>query len=351
MREEASTYNKVQDVQGRARQKRFAAVFVLFAAAVLVSIVVSAGTGDVSIPPARIAELIFSGGDGSLEEMILMQIRLPRVLMAALLGGALSVSGFLLQTFFANPMAGPFVLGISSGARMAVAITLVVLAGRTLQVTSAALVAAAFIGTVACTGVIVLFSHRIRQMAALLVTGIMVGYICSAVTDFVISFADDSDIVNLRGWTQGSFSGTDWKNVAISVLLVMAAMAAAILLSKPMSAYLMGESYASSVGVNIRRFRLALILVSSLLSACVTAFAGPISFVGVAVPHLVRKALGSSAPLPVIPACFLGGAFFCVVCDLVARTVFSPAELGVSTVTAIFGAPVVIAVMLQKKRG
>ena len=268
--------------------------------------------------------------------------------MAALLGGALALSGYLLQTFFSNPIAGPFVLGISSGAKMTVALTLIVLMKRIHVVSSWTLVAAAFAGALLSVGFILLASLRAQSMAALLVSGIMVGYICSAVTDFAITFADDADIVHLRSWSMGSFSGMTWEGVAAAALICGAGFVLAVLLAKPMGAYRMGEAYAMSVGVSVRRFRAELILLSSLLSACVTAFAGPIAFVGIAVPQVIRRALGTSEPMTVIPATFLGGSVFCMACDMIARTALAPTELNISTVTSLFGAPVVILLMLRR---
>ena len=179
----------------------------------------------------------------------------------------------------------------------------------------------------------------------------MIGYICSAITDFVVTFADDSDIVNLHGWSQGSFSGMSWGNIKVAVVVVGIAVVCTFLLSKPISAYQLGEAYAQSMGVNIKVFRVVIILLSSILSACVTAFAGPISFVGIAVPHLVKLALKTSKPIVVIPGVFLGGAVFCMICDLIARTAFAPLELNISTVTSIFGAPVVIWMLLKRQKG
>ena len=178
----------------------------------------------------------------------------------------------------------------------------------------------------------------------------MIGYICSAVTDFVVTFADDSNIVNLHNWSLGSFSGIGWENVGTISLVVLFSLLCAMLLSKPMGAYQLGEVYAANMGVRVRRFRAALILLSSLLSACVTAFAGPISFVGIAVPHLVKSLFGTAKPLVIIPASFLGGSAFCLLCDLIARTAFAPTELSISSVTAVFGAPVVIFIMLRRKK-
>ena len=291
-------------------------------------------------------------GDAADETMyhIVWRIRLPRILASVILGGALSVSGFLLQTFFANPIAGPFVLGISSGAKLTVALAMIFFLQQGLVMNSAAMVLSAFAGALLSMGFILLLARRVHNMSLLVVGGVMVGYICSAVTDFVVTFADDANIVNLHNWSQGSFSGTSWSNVRDMAVLVLVLLILAFLLSKPIGAYQMGESYARSMGVNVRRFRVELILLSSLLSACVTAFAGPISFVGIAVPHLVKSILKTAKPLVVIPACFLGGAVFCLFCDLLARTMFAPTELSISSVTAVFGAPVVIAMMISRKR-
>ena len=229
------------------------------------------------------------------------------MLAAAILGGGLSLSGFLLQTFFANPIAGPFVLGISSGAKLAVSLTMIFLLSRGLVSTSAALIGAAFLGAMLSMGFILLISRRVRRMSLLVVCGVMIGYICSAITDFVVTFAEDSNIVNLHNWSMGSFSGIYWDSVGVIALVTGAALVLAFALSKPIGAYQLGEVYARSMGVNIRRFRVELILRSSLLSACVTAFAGPVSFVGIAVPHLMKRLFGTARPILMIPACFLGG--------------------------------------------
>ena len=272
------------------------------------------------------------------------------MLAAAILGGGLSLSGFLLQTFFANPIAGPFVLGISSGAKLAVSLTMIFLLSRGLASTSAALIGAAFLGAMLSMGFILLISRRVRRMSLLVVCGVMIGYICSAITDFVVTFAEDSNIVNLHNWSMGSFSGIYWDSVGVIALVTGAALVLAFLLSKPIGAYQLGEVYARSMGVDIRLFRVELILLSSLLSACVTAFAGPVSFVGIAVPHLMKRLFGTAKPLLMIPACFLGGGAFCLFCDLVARVVFAPREMSISSVTALLGAPVVITMLAGRRR-
>lgn len=328
------------------RSLRLLCGYGLLLALLCVLLVCNLNAGSVPLPAGRVVRILLGQPDEN--TAIIRNIRLPRLLAAAILGGALSVSGFLLQTFFANPIAGPFVLGISSGAKLVVALVLIAALEHGLVLHSAALILAAFAGSMISTGFILLISGRVRKMSLLIICGVMIGYICSAVTDFVVTFADDSNIVNLHNWSMGSFSGISWGNVGTLSAVVFAVLILTVLLSKPMGAYQLGEVYAQNLGVNIRRFRLALILLSSILSACVTAFAGPISFVGIAVPHLVKSLFRTAKPLIILPASFLGGAVFCLFCDLIARTLFAPTELSISSVTAVFGAPVVIWMMLHR---
>ena len=346
--------NKSQNTDHTAkralRTTRCITVFAVLAAAFAAVIIISINTGSVSIPVGRILRiLLLKQGDAG-EVSIIWKIRMPRILQAAVLGGALALSGFLLQTFFGNPIAGPFVLGISSGAKMCVAVVMILLIGRYGAVSSWTLILAAFAGAMMSTAFILMVSRKVRHMAALLVAGIMIGYICSAVTDFLVTFAEDAQIVNLRGWSQGTFSGMAWGDVAAAAVIVTAAMIFTVLCSKPIGAFELGEAYAASMGVDVKRYRVILILLSSLLSACVTAFAGPVSFVGIAVPFLMRKLLRSSRPPVMVPACFLSGAVFCLYSDLIARMAFAPTELGISTVTSLLGAPVVIYMLAVRKR-
>lgn len=305
------------------------------------------GSADISFSQAISAVC----GEENIASDILWKIRIPRALAALLLGGALSLSGYLLQTFFHNPIAGPFVLGVSSGAKLIVAISMIFSVGIFGNLSSAAMIISAFVGSMLSLGFVLLVSRKVKQMSMLVVCGVMIGYICSAVTDFLVTFADDSDIVNLHDWSMGTFSGTSMDNVKVISLFVLIGLVGTILLSKPIGAYMLGESYAKNMGVNIKLLRALLIVLSGLLSACVTAFAGPVSFVGIAVPHIIRVLFKTAKPLIMIPACFIGGSIFCMLCDMIARTVFAPTELSISTVTAIFGAPVVIVIMLNRKRG
>ena len=312
-------------------------------------LVLNVNTGSVRLALPELWRALLSPADNSPENVILWKIRLPRLVAAAVFGGALSVSGFLLQTFFRNPIAGPFVLGISSGAKMLVGIVMIVLSAHMISTPSWLLVLASLVGSLISMLLVLTLSRRVRSLSTLIVAGIMIGYICSAVTDFLIAFAKESHVLSLATWSLGSFSGTRWADLGFVCIIIFTALLAALLLSKPIGAFQLGEGYAQSMGVNIRVLRVLIILLSSVLSACVTAFAGPISFVGIAVPHITKLLFRTAKPLVIIPGSFLCGAVFCMLCDLIARTAFSPTELSISAVTSIFGAPVALWLMVSRR--
>lgn len=330
------------------RKIRYMAAFILLGVGVLVFLILNCCIGSVKVPMADIISAV--KGNEIENSRILWDIRLPRAFAAMILGGALALAGYLLQSFFHNPIAGPFVLGISSGAKMVVAIVMVFLMGQAVGVSSAVLIIAAFIGAMISMGFVLLMSKRVNNMSMLVVSGVMIGYICSAITEFIVTFANDADIVNLHNWSRGSFSGMTWNQVAVMAVVIAVTSIAVFMLAKPLSAYELGEAYARNMGVNVRLLRVMLVILSSLLSACIVAFAGPISFVGIAAPHLVKSILKTTKPILMIPACFLGGSLFCMFCDLLARTLLAPTELSISTVTAVFGAPVVLWVMIRRNK-
>ena len=332
------------------RQVRIAGAFLLLIMLLLLSLIWSICSGSVSVPIMEFLQELREPKLRGMAWTIIWEIRLPRALAALILGGALALSGYLLQTFFHNPIAGPFVLGISSGSKLLVALVMVGFLEWNITINSGMLVAAAFAGALLSMLFVLLVARKMEQMAMLIVGGVMIGYICSAITDFVVTFASDADIVNLHNWSRGSFSGMTWENVAVMAGVTFVSAAAVFLLSKPIGAYQMGETYAKSMGVNVAHLRFFMVILSSILSGCVAAFAGPVSFVGIAVPHLIRWLFADTRPLVLIPGCFLGGSVFCLFSDWLARTVFAPTELSISTVTAVFGAPVVIFVMMRKHR-
>lgn len=335
---------------GSSRKIKYGICFAFLAVLLVIFFTVSVCVGSVNISLAEILSQ-FTGEQDELYATVLFQIRIPRTVAAVLLGGSLSLSGYLLQTFFHNPIAGPFVLGISSGAKLFVAVVMIFFLKFARALTSLDLILAAFVGSLVSMFIVLALSPRVKNMSFLVLIGVMIGYICSAVTDFIVTFAEDSDIVNLHNWSMGSFSGISWENVKVIALVTGVTGICTFFLSKPMEAYQLGETYAKNMGVNIKLFRALLVVLSSILSAVVTAFAGPVSFVGIAVPQMVRLLFRTAKPIVMIPACFLGGAVFCMFCDLLARMVFAPTEMSISTVTAIFGAPVMIAVMLRQNKG
>lgn len=286
-------------------QKRYFTAFVLLIILFVAAFFANIFIGSTSISPADSVRAFFGKNIENVSD-ILWKIRIPR---------ALAASGF--------------VRSVSSGF----------------------MIIAAFAGSMISLGFVLIVSRKMKQMSMLVVCGIMIGYICSAITDFIVTFADDSDIVNLHDWSRGTFSGTNMDNVKIIAVITAAGIIGTLLISKPMGAYMLGENYAKNVGVNIKLLKVFLVILSGLFSACVTAFAGPVSFVGIAVPHIARMIFKTSKPLVIIPACFLSGSIFCMLCDMIARTVLSPTELSISIVTAVFGAPVVIVIMIRRKRG
>ena len=341
---------KQRNLAQAGRQVRIAGAFPLLIMLLLLSLIWSICSGSVSVPIMEFLQELREPKLRGMAWTIIWEIRLPRALAALILGGALALSGYLLQTFFHNPIAGPFVLGISSGSKLLVALVMVGFLEWNITINSGMLVAAAFAGALLSMLFVLLVARKMEQMAMLIVGGVMIGYICSAITDFVVTFASDADIVNLHNWSRGSFSGMTWENVAVMAGVTLVSAAAVFLLSKPIGAYQMGETYAKSMGVNVAHLRFFMVILSSILSGCVAAFAGPVSFVGIAVPHLIRWLFADTRPLVLIPGCFLGGSVFCLFSDWLARTVFAPTELSISTVTAVFGAPVVIFVMMRKHR-
>ena len=332
------------------RRIRYTVSFLILVVGIIVFFVLSICVGSVKISLPDVLACLTGRDVSETISAIILNIRLPRAVAVFILGGALALAGYLLQTFFHNPIAGPFVLGISSGAKMCVALLMVFLLGHSIKMNSASLILAAFLGSMISMGFVLLMTRRIHSMSMLVVCGVMIGYICSAITEIIITFASDADIVNLHNWSRGSFSGMTWDNVKVMAIVITTTFVVIFLLSKQLDAYNLGDSYANNMGVNVRFLRVMIVILSGILSACIVAFAGPISFVGVAAPHLIKKLFGTVKPILMIPACFLGGSLFCLFCDLLARNLFAPTELNISTVTAIFGAPIVIIILQSSKK-
>jgi iron complex transport system permease protein len=328
----------------------FAVILVI---AVLLIFVLNVGLGSVPISPGNIANAIFSQSQDQADiyQNIIWQIRLPRSLALLLGGAALGLSGLLLQVLFRNPLADPFILGISSGASMFAG--LIILSGMLIGWTVATpflVMMAAFIGAMIVMTIILAVSRRTQNIVTLLIIGIMVGYLCNAITSLMIAFAQKEQLHSFTIWTLGSFSGFSWFQVGLLAVTVIPLTGAAMIICKPLNALLLGEDYARSMGVNIKRLRFIIILISCVLSGAITAFAGPIAFIGLAVPYIARLSCKTADNRLLVPVTALLGAVVTSLCDLIARLLFAPVELPISVVTSFFGVPIVIWLLLRRKQ-
>jgi iron complex transport system permease protein len=306
--------------------------------------------GSIKISLPEVIKIIVNHiQDDSTYSTIVWKIRLPRSLAAITGGAAIAVSGLLLQVFFRNPVVDAYVLGVSSGATLLMA--LVTLGGFTLGLAAMSpmyLFLGALMGALGVTAVILVLAYRVRSPVTLLVIGLMIGYLCSAATGLLTTFADNEKLKGFMIWSLGSFSGFTWPQVKMVILISVPFLFLALLISKPLNSFLLGEDYAKSMGVNTKLFRLFIILVSSVLTAAVTAFAGPVAFVGMAVPHISRLSLRTSDNRLLVPATILLGGMITALCDLTARTILAPAELTISTITSFFGVPIVIWLLMKR---
>ena len=282
---------------------------------------------------------------------IVINIRLPRTLATVIGGACLATAGVLLQIFFSNPIVEPYILGVSSGSSLFVA--LVMLAGLKFglrSISSIGMFIGSFIGAMVIMSLVIFASQKVRSITTLLIIGMMFGYVCGAITSLLSAFADKERLANFTLWTMGSFSGFLWRDVKILYIVGIPFLIIAFLLSKPLNTMLLGEKYAESMGISIRPFRFLLIFISGILTAVVTAFAGPISFVGLAVPHIARIAFRTSNNRIIIPAACCFGAVMTGICDLGARMLLAPIEIPLGAITSLIGAPLLVFLLLNKKR-
>ncbi len=333
-----------------APSRNYTLLFIALVVLLLGAVGLNLAVGSISIPLPKLLRLVAAGPADSAESFIVWIIRLPRA-VAALLGGAfLAVSGLLLQVYFRNPIVGPFILGISSGATLMVGLVMLTtwalgFTGVGAYVTTLAALA----GAVGAMLLVLGIASRVKQGVILLIIGLMIGYLTSAVTSLLVAFAESERLKGFTLWTLGSFSGYRWQEVTVLAAGGGLMLLGVYGLSKPLNAFLLGEDYAQTMGVNVRLFRLLVVFFSCALAAMVTATAGPVAFVGLAVPHMARLVLGTSNNRLLIPTAALIGASVTELCDLVARMLFSPIETPLSAVTSFFGAPVVIALLLKRR--
>jgi iron complex transport system permease protein len=334
----------------RQRGRRLAAFWILGAAA-LAAGVLSLAIGSASYPASDIFRALLGLSPDEDLGFIVWRLRLPRAVATTMGGASLAASGLLLQVYFRNPIVEPFILGVSSGATLAVSLVMLTAAGLKLSAYTPFLITLAGCGGALLVMLLVVgLAARVRGAASLLVIGLMIGYLCSAATSIVTALAEREKVKAFVLWGLGSFAGLRWAEVLVMAALGGALVVSAMVLARPLNAFLLGEDYAATMGVPVRRFRIYILLSASSLAGLVTAMAGPVAFIGLAVPHMARLALGTADNRALLPASCLLGAAVTTICDLAARMWLTPVELPISSITAILGAPVVVALLLGRSR-
>lgn len=335
--------------------KRNVCIILLLVAGIIVLFAMSLIVGSVRIPLADVCDILFDKFDGKESwKYIIMENRLPQALTAMLCGASLAVCGLMLQTAFRNPLAGPDVFGISSGAGLGVAIVMLFLGGSvstTLFTVSGflAILTSAFIGAIVVTMIILFLSTMVRNSVLLLIVGLMVGYVSSSAVALLNFFASEEGVKSYMVWGMGNFGGVSMDHMLLFALLCLVGIIASIFLIKPLNIMLLGTQYAESLGINIRQIRNLLLVTVGLLTAVTTAFCGPISFIGLAIPHTSRLLFRTDNHQILLPGTVLTGAVIALFCNLIC---YLPGELGIiplNAVTPLIGAPVIIYVIIKRR--
>lgn len=333
--------------------KKYCRFFVVITLAIIALFVINIIYGAVKIPINSIID-IFSGNDDVNEswKYIILQTRLPQALTAILCGGALAVSGLLLQTAFCNPLAGPSIFGINSGASLGVAFVMLLFGGSitagAVSVTGfLAVLIAAFVGAVAVMAVLLFFSNLVNNNVMLLITGIMIGYISSSAISLLNFFATEEGVHSYMIWGLGNFGGVSMAQMPLFAAVTIVGLICALLLIKPLNAVLLGEQYAENLGINTIKLRNCLLLVTGLLTAVTTAYCGPIAFIGLAVPHIAHMLLKTDNHRYLIPGTILSGAAISLLCNIICVLPGDNGIIPLNAVTPIMGAPVIIYVIIK----
>ena len=335
--------------------KRNICIILLLVASIIVLFAINLIVGSVRIPLADVCDILFDKFEGKESwKYIVMENRLPQALTAMLCGASLAVCGLMLQTAFRNPLAGPDVFGISSGAGLGVAIVMLFLGGSvsiTMFTVSGflAILTSAFIGAIVVTMIILFLSTMVRNSVLLLIVGLMVGYVSSSAVALLNFFASEEGVKSYMVWGMGNFGGVSMDHMLLFALLCLVGIIASIFLIKPLNIMLLGTQYAESLGINIRQIRNLLLVTVGLLTAVTTAFCGPISFIGLAIPHISRLLFRTDNHQILLPGTVLTGAVIALFCNLVC---YLPGELGIiplNAVTPLIGAPVIIYVIIKRR--
>lgn len=334
-------------------------IFVILGVGILLLFALNLLSGSVQIPLTDVVSILFTPNTSSeinpTWSYIILETRLPQALTALLCGGALAVTGLMLQTAFRNPLAGPDVFGINSGAGLGVAIVMLWLGGSvTTEMFSVsgfvAVLLAAFIGAMLVTGLIFFFSTLVRNNVMLLIIGIMVGYVSSSAIELLNFFSTEEGVKSYAVWGMGDFGGVSMQTMPVFASITVVGLLLAILLIKPLNALLLGEEYAESLGINTRRTRNLLLIITGILTAITTAFCGPISFIGLATPHIARLILGTQNHTRLLPATILCGSAIALLCNILCNLPGDGGIIPLNAITPLIGAPVIIYVLVKTKR-
>lgn len=338
------------------KQQKHTKHFILLAVLLLVFFFVNISFGSVSIPFEDILKSL-SGGNPAKEswQTIILNFRLPKAITAILVGSGLSICGLLMQTLFRNPLAGPFVLGISSGASLGVALLILgssLFGGVFLSIAFSnwAIAIAASLGAFLVLSAVIITANRVRNTMSILIIGLMFGSLTSAVISVLAYFSEAAQIQQYMFWSFGSLGNLTWNEILVFAIIYFIGITATFSIIKPLNSYLLGENYAKSLGINIKKSRNIILLITSLLTGVITAFSGPIAFVGLAVPHIAKMVFSTSNHKILLPATALIGAIVLLICDLIAQLPTSEFTLPINAITSLFGAPVVIWLLVRKKK-
>jgi iron complex transport system permease protein len=337
-------------------KKSYTKYFILLSVVLVILFFLNISFGSVSIPFKDIFNSVF-GGNVTKDswETIVINFRIPKAITAVLVGSGLSICGLLMQTLFRNPLAGPFVLGISSGASLGVAILILgssVFGGflLTSSLSNWSLPIAASLGAFLVLSAVIIAANRVRNTMSILIIGLMFGSLTSAIISVLAYFSEAAQIQQYLFWSFGSLGNLSWNEIIVFISIYAIGVLGTISVIKPLNSFLLGENYAKSLGINVKRSRNIILLITSLLTGVITAFSGPIAFVGLAVPHIARMLFSSSNHKILLPAVAIIGAIVLLICDMIAQLPTSEFTLPINAITSLFGAPVVIWLLVRKKR-
>jgi len=338
------------------KQRFYTKHFIFLSVLLVILFYLNISFGSVSIPFKDIFNSIF-GGNVTKDswETIIINFRIPKAITAVLVGSGLSICGLLMQTLFRNPLAGPFVLGISSGASLGVAILILgssVFGGFLLTNSPSnwSLPVAASLGAFFVLSAVIIAANRVRNTMSILIIGLMFGSLTSAVISVLAYFSEANQIQQYLFWSFGSLGNLSWNEITVFIVIYTIGILGTISVIKPLNSFLLGENYAKSLGINVKQSRNIILLITSLLTGVITAFSGPIAFVGLAVPHIARMSFSSSNHKILLPAVAIIGAIVLLICDMIAQLPTSEFTLPINAITSLFGAPVVIWLLVRKKR-